>query len=191
MPGKLRTSPPCVEAACRPPGMFLEITGISRALSDSPLDCPNRAGRRTAGRAVRFPYGRPFKKSIKRKTSCPLRDRMFWRPVGISRGLTNSPLDCWLRAAARALYRAAAPASGCAPWAGLALCGRWPCSGSLFPPQAAVACAAIPRTEAIFMTRGESPALFRTVHWTVRTGRDAGRPDELFDSRMVAPLKRA
>ena len=26
---------------------------------------------------------------------------MFWRPVGISRGLTNSPLDCWLHAAAR------------------------------------------------------------------------------------------
>ena len=29
----------------------------------------------------------------------------------------------------------------------LALCGRWPCSGSLFPPLAAVACAALPRTE--------------------------------------------
>ena len=39
------------------------------------------------------------------------------------------------------------PASGCAPWAGLAFCDPRPCSGSLHPPQAAVACAAIPRTE--------------------------------------------
>ena len=35
------------------------------------------------------------------------------------------------------------PASGCAPWAGLAFCDPRPCSGSLHPPQAAVACAAI------------------------------------------------
>ena len=36
------------------------------------------------------------------------------------------------------------PASGGAPWVGLALCDPRPCSGSLYPPQAAVACAAIP-----------------------------------------------
>ena len=36
----------------------------------------------------------------------------------------------------------------------LALCGHRPCSGSLFPPQAAVACAAIPRTEAADMFHG-------------------------------------
>ena len=39
--------------------------------------------------------------------------------------------------------RVAVPASAGAPWAGLALCDRGPCSGSLFPPQAAVACAAV------------------------------------------------
>ena len=33
---------------------------------------------------------------------------------------------------------------------------------------------------------GESPALFPTVHWTVGTGRDVRRPDELFDSRTSA-----
>lgn len=50
-----------------------------------------------------------------------------------------------------ALYRArvprirrGCPASGGAPWAGLAFCDPRPCSGSLHPPQAAVACAAIP-----------------------------------------------
>lgn len=36
----------------------------------------------------------------------------------------------------------------------LALCGRWPCSGFLFPPQAVVACAAIPRMEAADMFHG-------------------------------------
>lgn len=39
--------------------------------------------------------------------------------------------------------RVVVPASGGAPWAGLALCDRGPCSGSLFPPQAAVAFAAV------------------------------------------------
>ena len=39
--------------------------------------------------------------------------------------------------------RVAVPASGCAPWAGLALCDRGPCFGSLLPPQAAVAFAAV------------------------------------------------
>ena len=38
--------------------------------------------------------------------------------------------------------RLAVTASGCAPWAGLAFCDRCACSGSLFPPQAAVASAA-------------------------------------------------
>ena len=36
------------------------------------------------------------------------------------------------------------PASAGAPWGGPRLCGPRPCSGSLHPPQAAVACAAIP-----------------------------------------------
>ena len=37
----------------------------------------------------------------------------------------------------------AVPASASAPWAGRRLCDRGPCSGSLFPPQAAAACAAV------------------------------------------------
>ena len=39
--------------------------------------------------------------------------------------------------------RVAVPASAGAPWAGRRLCDRCPCFGSLFPPQAAVASAAV------------------------------------------------
>ena len=35
------------------------------------------------------------------------------------------------------IQRVAVPASGCAPWAGLALCDRGPCSAALLLPQAA------------------------------------------------------
>ena len=65
--------------------------------------------------------------------------------AGISRGLKNSPLDC-LRPAygVTGLFRLAVSASACAPWAGLALCDRCACSGSLHPPQAALAFAANP-----------------------------------------------
>ena len=41
------------------------------------------------------------------------------------------------------IQRVAVPASGCAPWAGLALCDRGPCSAALHLPQAARGFAAL------------------------------------------------
>ena len=61
---------------------------------------------------------------------------------GLSRGLTNSLQDCWFRHCG-AVLRVAVPASAGAPWAERRLCDRGPCSGSLFPPQAAVAFTAV------------------------------------------------
>ena len=63
-------------------------------------------------------------------------------PRGLSRGLTNSPQDCWFRRCG-AVLRVAVPALVGAPWAERRLCDRCPCSGSLFPPQAAVAFTAV------------------------------------------------
>ena len=54
----------------------------------------------------------------------------------------NRPLDCFCPAGRTAGLRLAVTASACAPWAGLVLCDRYACSGSLFPPQAAVTSAA-------------------------------------------------
>lgn len=51
----------------------------------------------------------------------------------------NRPLDCFCPAGRTAGLRLAVTASACAPWAGLVLRDRCACSGSLFPPQAAVA----------------------------------------------------
>ena len=42
--------------------------GLSRALADSPQDCPPRPGRRATGRAVRVPSG-DFRKQQKRRDS--------------------------------------------------------------------------------------------------------------------------
>ena len=42
--------------------------GLSRALADSPQDCPPRPGRRATGRAVRVPFG-DFRKQQKRRDS--------------------------------------------------------------------------------------------------------------------------
>ena len=65
--------------------------------------------------------------------------------------VTRTSISRALKTARRAVFRArdadaglrlAVTASGCAPWAGLAFCDRYACSGFLFPPQAAVASAA-------------------------------------------------
>ena len=60
----------------------------------------------------------------------------------ISRALKTVRRTVFAPRDADAGLRLAVTASGCAPWAGLAFCDRCACSGSLFPPQAAVASAA-------------------------------------------------
>ena len=149
-------------------GAYLDPTGISRGLTNSPPDCllraaacrpvsgagaPHRAAPLGAGLALCDP--RPCSGSLhppQAAVACAAiyRKRAFSiAPTGISRGLTNSPLDCSLRTAVRRPVSGAGAPHRAAPLgAGLALCDPWPCSGSLYPPQAAVACAAIPRTEA-------------------------------------------
>ena len=52
-------------------GVNCDPTGISRALSHSPLDCGNRPGRKTAGRAFRFPYVGPNRMDIKKNILLP------------------------------------------------------------------------------------------------------------------------
>ena len=94
----------------------MHLQGLSRALSNSPLDCSNRPGRKAAGRAVLLPCGAPgfaFRQNKYKKSALPFQQSAYW------------------------------------------------------------------------CTSRDSPAHFRTVRWTVRTGRDARRPDVLFSSLAV------
>ena len=114
--------------------------------------------------------------------------------------------------------RVAVPASAGAPWAGRRLCDRCPCFGSLFPPQAAVASAAVrvpvctnstSRTIATKkqpyafrkaaptsgpadrrIPRGLSRALKR-LRRSLFAGRDAGRPARAVLVPDGAPLVRS
>ena len=51
--------------------------GLSRALADSPQDCPPRPGRRAAGRAVRVP-SRDFRKRQKKKRFLVSLEPLLW-----------------------------------------------------------------------------------------------------------------
>src|SRR5699024_12531740 len=51
--------------------------GLSRALADSPQDCPPRPGRKAAGRAVRVPSG-DFRKRQKKKRFLVSLEPLLW-----------------------------------------------------------------------------------------------------------------
>ena len=94
---RARAAPPLSPAPYRVP---FAADGVSRGLTNSPPDCWLRAA---AHRPVR-PLTTAIQKNVPRRGthfSAPAPFRVSFAADGVSRGLTNSPPDCWLRAAAR------------------------------------------------------------------------------------------
>ena len=72
-------------------------TGISRALWNSPQDCPTRPGPPASPRPDGLFDSRtePYKRQNKRKSTCLTRKQVLLvTRTGISRALWNSPQDC-------------------------------------------------------------------------------------------------
>ena len=80
--------------------------GLSRALADSPQDCPPRPGRKAAGRAVRVPSRGSRKQQKKEEVLRFHKTSSLVRWKGLSRALADSPQDCPPRPGRKAAGRA-------------------------------------------------------------------------------------